>query len=121
MHAGWATLAKHKEKRLCVLGIIEPMWKRFGGSAGIARIWGDAIKEATALQRVRACEALFMLLNCADEHPDVLEDPTQWSDERLADEIERELMKNTLMLLKRNPAAVQACAQQFGYSLIRHG
>ena len=117
IHGGWASLAKHKEKRLTVLGIVEPLWKRFGGSAGIAAVWHEALLEASATKRVRACEALCRLTEWLTEHPDVLTDATIMDDDELASELREARIEAATQLIRDEPDVAAAVAKQLGYRL----
>ncbi|QEG01597.1 hypothetical protein Mal15_56740 [Stieleria maiorica] len=117
MSHAWASLAKHKQKRLAIEGIINPLWDRFGGSMGIANAWMAAYSEATAVRRIRSVEALIALLDWVAQHPDTHIDPTGMTDKELDREVNRASCDAMSSILATNPDLAATIAAQHGFIL----
>lgn len=118
MHNAWASLAKHKERRRAIEGIVGPLWDHFGGSKGIADAWIAAFDEATAVRRIRATEALISLMTWLQDNPDVLESPSNMTDEELDQEIFQASCGAMSSLLASEPELVAGVALQHGFLLV---
>ncbi len=112
LHAAWGSLARPETKRLCIERFLMALMKHFGGPQELAKQWHQCFVEATALKRVRAGQALIMLLE-RFEHHDV--DPDGMTDEELASAARNAQVAATIELFQSNPETAAVIAERFGF------
>ncbi len=121
MASGWASIASAKQRRLSIERLVIELLERFGGTKGLAKAWYREYKQATSNRKMRCIGAVMAMMGWLEDNPDVMLDPSKWSDDRLKDELLTERMRATMDLLRENPLAVSAVCKQFGYRLVAAG
>ncbi len=117
MHRTWADLARSKEQRRAITSIIGRLWPVLGGSAGIAKGWADALKTASAAQKVRSYEGYVRMVAWLSENPEAITEAGRLSDEELAVELANARAAAFVELLLSDPATAGAIAEKCGYQI----
>lgn len=102
--------------RVCVLA--DQMMRRFGGPCGFAKVWKQALDEATVqraggqvvFSHLKAIVQLVEAASTLNRQPDVAD----LSDEQLAEEFSR----GTAELIEDEPELAVAAAQRLGWTVI---
>ena len=93
--------------------------ERYGNVEGLANAWFKAFEEATALRRLRACDAMSRMLERFNKHPEVIIDHSSKSDEELKNGSRQELRRVILGALQSDPEFVSELLAERGFIELR--
>lgn len=120
-HRSWSELARSKQQRRAISSIVGLLWDSMGGSKGVARGWSEALKEASAAQKIRSYEGFVRMSEWLAKYPDAVSEASHLSDAELKEEATNARVAAMVELLRKDPAIAADVALRFGYTLQRMG